>query len=167
MVHRPEPRTLTSFKHATRLNLKDVTSRVKPGMLIQDDANMTLVLREKVKAEYLDFAKMQKQVHDHRQRCQSATARVPGHRVEPAVKGPKRNAYKPTSGWKLDLSKVKSSIPKATGSPIRSPIKKVVSNWTLDKTKVKTSIPKPITVKRVTRVRKPQTKPDFEAVVFE
>ena len=52
-----------------KLDLEHVNSKVKPGMLLCDDRKMTLVLRDKVKAEYLDFNRQHKETMELRKRC--------------------------------------------------------------------------------------------------
>lgn len=47
------------FKNATKIDLKTVTSKVKPGMMTCDDKAMTQAMRQAVRVQFRDFKKLE------------------------------------------------------------------------------------------------------------
>ena len=68
-----------TFKHKTKINLGKATAKVRPGLMVCDDAMMTQAMRKTAKVEYRDFQKLQEQNVKQRQKLLSAKATVPGH----------------------------------------------------------------------------------------
>jgi hypothetical protein len=76
---------IVKFKSMTTLDLKGVMSRVKPGMVICDEKQMTLALRQRAKVEYRDFQKMQRQNEQMRKRLNKIRPSVPSSVVPPKL----------------------------------------------------------------------------------
>ena len=69
------------FKYAPKIDLENVASKVKPGMLLCDDSVMSLVLRQRQKFEYRNFEKLKSATASHRARVNEAKTSVPSYKV--------------------------------------------------------------------------------------
>lgn len=69
----------------TKLDLQGVMSKVKPGMIICSDDQMTLALRQRAKIEYRDFQKMARENEKMRKRLQEIKPSVPSNIVPPKL----------------------------------------------------------------------------------
>ena len=104
-------RTVLKFKHTVKIEFKNITNKVKPGMEIVDKAKMTNPLRQQSKIEYLDFSKQMRQKEEMKKKLKNAELSVPLHNVSARTLKERKIAAVPD--WKLDLEKVKSSIPRS------------------------------------------------------
>jgi hypothetical protein len=104
-------RPVLKFKHTVKIDLKSIAGKVKPGMEIVDQAKMTNALRQQSKIEYLDFSKQMRQKEEMKKKLNSKAPSVPPHTVGRRAQKERRTAAVPD--WKLDLGKVRSSIPRS------------------------------------------------------
>lgn len=76
--------------------------------------------KDDCKVKYIDFDKLHNDNNKLREKCRKVQPTVPSHKVEDLqqeLEPINIKEYQKKISWKLDLTKIKSSIPKPTVAP--------------------------------------------------